>query len=96
MQLLLIVYGGPAPKQVQALLESEQVEGYTELAPGHGAGLTGRLEGTRAWPGATTVLLSAVPDERAPRLVEALRAFKTRLSPGEHLHVASLPITTYL
>lgn len=95
MKLMLIMYGGPTPKRIEALLDAQHVEGYTELAPGRGAGLTGRMEGTRAWPGATTVLLTAVSVPRAPALLDALRAFKARAEPGEHLHVATLPIDEY-
>ncbi len=95
MKLLLIMYGGPTPRRIEALLEAEHVEGYTELAPGRGAGATGRMEGSRAWPGETTVLLTVVPSERAPTLVASLRTHAAQLEPGEHLHVAVLPTETF-
>ncbi len=95
MKLLLIVYSGSRRNLVQDLLEEHRVGGYTEMDHAHGAGATGRRAGTRAWPGESEVLFSAVPDERVDELVDALRAEAEALDGDERLHVAVMPIETF-
>lgn len=95
MKLLLIVYSGERPNLVQDLLEEHRVGGYTEMEHAHGVGATGRREGTRAWPGESEVLFSAVPDERVGELVAALRAEAESLDGDERLHVAVLPMESF-
>ena len=91
MKLLLIIYSGSASRLVSDLLEAHQTGGYTRLSPAHGAGGTGRREGTRAWPGSADVYFTVVPEERIDELTTALRAETERLQEGERLHVAVLP-----
>ncbi|HEX4932476.1 MAG TPA: hypothetical protein VFV33_04800 [Gemmatimonadaceae bacterium] len=95
MKLLLLIYSGPTPQRIAALLEAHDAPGYTELAHARGAGTTGRMEGTRAWPGEGTVFVSAVPAGRVDELRAALRAYKKGAVEGEHLHVATLPMEDY-
>lgn len=94
MKLLLIMYSGPSPSRIEALLESREI-GYTELTNAHGAGASGRVEGTRAWPGTTSVLLTAIPDDQVTGVEDALRACHDAASPGGRLHVATLPLERF-
>ena len=91
MKLLLIIYSGSQSRLVPEMLEAHQAGGYTRLNTAHGAGETGRREGTRAWPGSADVYFSIVPAERSEALVAALQAEAGRLGDGERLHVAVLP-----
>jgi hypothetical protein len=95
MKLLLIVYSGSSPRLVPELLETHDVRGYTQLSQAHGAGVTGRREGTRAWPGGSDVYFTIVSGERVEELVDALRAEAATLDEGERLHVAVLPTETF-
>lgn len=95
MKLLLVMYSGPAPQRIAALLEAHAVPGYTEFDDARGAGVTGRIDGSRAWPGSNTVFVSALPDERVPDVQEALQDYKGSAAEGEHLHVATLPVEDY-
>jgi hypothetical protein len=95
MKLLLIIYSGSASRLVPDLLESHQAGGYTRLTPAHGAGETGRREGTRAWPGGADVYFTIVAADRVPALAAALRTEANRLDEGERLHVAVLPTETF-
>ncbi len=95
MKLLMLIHSGPDITRLTSLLDAHEAGGYTELRDVHGAGPTGRILGTRAWPGSATILLSVVPAVRIDALVEALRAYKAALLDGEHLHVAVLPVETY-
>jgi hypothetical protein len=91
MKLLLIIYSGSQSRLVPDLLEAHQAGGYTRLNPAHGAGETGRREGTRAWPGSADVYFTVVPAERSEALVAAMRAEAEQIGDGERLHAAVLP-----
>ena len=96
MKMLMLVYSGANPNRVSSLLEIHRAGGWTEFEGVHGAGASGRREGTRAWPGSSSLWVSVVPDESAPDLVGALRDESGRLPAGERLHVAVLPVETFL
>ncbi|HNV74966.1 MAG: hypothetical protein IPF87_04240 [Gemmatimonadetes bacterium] len=95
MKLLLLIYSGPTPQRIAALLEAHEAPGYTQFENARGAGGTGRIEGTRAWPGTATVFMSVVPAERATELRDALQAYRSAGVEGEHLHVATIPMEDY-
>lgn len=95
MKMFLLMYGGPDGTRVPALLERHGITHYTTFAGGHGAGSTGRREGTRAWPGETTMIVSMVPADRAESLKVALRTEAAQLPPGERLHAAVVPTESF-
>lgn len=88
MRTFLLMYGGPDESRVPTILERHGITHYTSFAGGHGAGSTGRREGTRAWPGETTMIVSLVPDDRAESLADELQQEAAGLPAGERLHVA--------
>ena len=94
MKMLMLVYSGPAPQRISSLLDQHQ-GGYTEFRNAHGTGRTGRREGSRAWPGESTLWVSVLPEDQSAALVGALRAASSGLPPGERLHVAVLPTETF-
>lgn len=59
------------------------------------AGATGRLEGTRAWPGHATLWLTITPDDQARIPVAALRDYKAHLEPGEQLHASVMAVEEF-
>ena len=95
MKMFLLMYGGADGARVPALLERHGITHYTTFAGGHGAGSTGRRDGTRAWPGETTMTLSLVPAERAEALADQLRQEAETLPTGERLHVAVIPVESF-
>jgi hypothetical protein len=95
VKLLLLIYSGPTPQRISALLEAHDAPGYTEFENGRGAGPSGRLAGTRAWPGTATVFLSVVPEGRVGELRSALLDYRAGAAEGEHLHVATVPMEDY-
>lgn len=96
MKLMLIVYSGDTPDLVPRLLDRHGVSGWTEIAGAHGAGTTGRHEGTRAWPGEARLYFSAVPSDKADPLAHALGGAANELPPGERLHVTVMPVETFI
>ncbi len=95
MKLLLIIYSGSRPALVPELLEHEGVHGYTEMGGAHGAGSTGKREGTRAWPGEASVFFSMVSDEHVAALTATIRERAAHAVPGERLHVAQMPVERF-
>lgn len=91
MKMLMVVYSGSAPRRISSLLDAHQAGGYTEFRNAHGVGSTGKREGSRAWPGESTLWVSVVPEEQSELLVRSLHEEVPRLPAGERLHVAVLP-----
>jgi len=96
MKMLMLVYSGPNSRRVTSLLDRHGATGYTEFRGVHGAGTTGRREGTRAWPGESALFLSVVSAAQADSLVVTLGTEARQLPSGEHLHVAVFPLETFL
>ena len=95
MKMLMLVYGGANPRRISSLLDAHHAGGYTEFQNAHGVGGTGKRDGSRAWPGDSTLWVSVVPEPAAADLVEALRNATGRLDAGERLHVAVLPTESF-
>jgi hypothetical protein len=95
MKMLMVVYSGSAPQRISSLLDRHHAGGYTAFPGAHGTGSTGRREGSRAWPGESTLFLSVVPAQQSDELLDSLRAETAQLPPGERLHVAVLPTETF-
>ncbi len=95
MKMLIVVYSGSNPHRISSLLDSHHAGGYTEFRNAHGAGTTGKREGSRAWPGESTLFFSVVPADRSIELVEVLRNEGSQLRAGERVHVAVLPTETF-
>jgi len=95
MKMLMLVYSGTDPKRISSLLDRCDAGGYTEFRNVHGAGSTGRREGSRAWPGDSTLFVSVVPVDQAPPLLQTLHWEAEHLPSGERLHVAVLPTEAF-
>jgi len=95
MKLLMLIYSGANLRDIESLLNAHDVDGYTAVSEARGAGPTGRLLGTRAWPGTAEVLMTVVPDGRVDEVRTALHGWRERAPEGEHLHVITLPVEDY-
>lgn len=95
MKMFMLMYSGPTPDRVTEILDRHGIHEYTTFEGGHGAGRTGKREGTRAWPGETTVLLSVVAAAHSEALAAALEQESEALPSGERLHLAVLPIERF-
>jgi hypothetical protein len=95
VKMLIVVYSGSNPHRISSLLDSHHAGGYTEFRNAHGVGATGRREGSRAWPGESTLFFSVVPADQSMELVTTLRDEGSRLPAGERVHVAVMPTETF-
>jgi len=96
MRMILVIYSGPAPDVVPAILDAQETHGYTRFSHAHGAGASGRKEGTRAWPGDAEVYFSVVAAEAVDPILQAVRKRQQSAVPGERLHAAALPVESFL
>ncbi len=95
MKMFVLMYSGPTPARVEQILERHAVHAWTRFDGGTGAGRTGRHEGSRAWPGQTTMVTSVVPAANADTIAAALEQEAEALPHGERLHLAVLPIERF-
>lgn len=93
--MLVIIYSGPEPDRVTAVLDAHPVGGYTEFGEVHGVGATGRRGGSRAWPGKNTLFMSVMDEDCVATVVPALREAGEGLPEGQRLHVAVLPVEAF-
>jgi len=96
MKLLLIVHSGDDRELVPTLLDHHQVHGWTQMAGVHGAGASGRREGTRAWPGDSALYFTTVEAAKADELADALAAAARDLPAGDRLHAMVMPVEHFL
>lgn len=95
LKMLVIIYSGPEPERVTAVLDAHPVGGYTEFGEVHGVGATGRRAGSRAWPGRSTLFMSVMDEHCAGTVVPALRGAGQELPEGQRLHLAVLPVEEF-
>jgi nitrogen regulatory protein PII len=96
MKMLLIVYRQSIEEQVHALLKEYEVNAYTELHNVSGRGETGTTGQFFLSPGANCMILTAVSEQVAYRLIDGCTRFKAEqgLPQGDNmfpLHVFILP-----
>ena len=77
MKMLLIVFRESMVEQIHALLAEYQVNAFTELRNVAGRGDTGSTVHFSLMAGANCVILAAVPEQDAYRLIDVLSRFRT-------------------
>ena len=90
MKLLLIMSTDSHAPELREIIDEHEVQGYTEIPEVRGSGKTGKRLGTRAFPGAGSIFFTAVDEDKAQELVDAVRDFCDRCQIGEGLRLFSL------
>lgn len=75
MKMLTIIFRASLEGQLLELLNKHGVTAYSEIYKVLGMGETERVPGYSAWPGTNSMLIVALPDDRAERLVTELQQF---------------------
>ena len=93
MKMLLIVFRQSTAEHIHALLREYDVNAFTELHNVAGRGETGPNVQFFLSPGANSIILTAVSEPLAYRLIDGLTRFKAEQGLGEHsnVHVFILP-----
>lgn len=92
MKLLLIICSAERIDQILRIIDEHEVHTFTQLDGLRGSGATGRHLGTRAFPGAVSMLFTAVSETKAVELISALRQFSEQCSEGEGLRVFEMDV----
>ena len=92
MKMLVIFCAGTKLEEVRRLIDAHEVHGYTEIPEVLGSGATGRHLGTRAWPGTSSVVITAVAAPKAGELLAALESLARSCSAEEGMRVLALPV----
>lgn len=96
MKLVLLLHAGPAGDRLHRVAEALGLAAHTDLGVVHGAGMSGRHEGSRAFPGDGHAMFAVVDDGRADGLLTDLERVRADLPAGERLHAFILPVEQVL
>ena len=96
MKLLLVFVDADHAPDVERILESSDVSGYSELPNVLGKGKTGRKLGTRAFPGSSVLYFAVLPEGDCAGLCDRLHALQTEKGPEEGLKAYVLETTEVL
>lgn len=93
MKMLLIVFRQSIAEHIHALLREYEVTAFTELHNVAGRGETGPNVQFLLSPGANSMILTAVSEQVAYRLIDGFTRFKAEQGMGQHdnVHVFVLP-----
>ena len=96
MKLVLLLHAGPAGDRLHRVADALGLAAHTDLGVVHGAGASGRHEGSRAFPGDGHAMFAVVEDGRADQLAADLARVRADLPPDERLHAFILPVERML
>ncbi len=96
MKLVLLLHVGPEGERLHQVAQSLGLGAHTDLGVVHGAGASGRHEGSRAFPGAGHAMFAVVDDARAESLPQELVRVRAGLPVDERLHAFVLPVERML
>lgn len=96
MNMLMIILKESLEEEVRALLRTQGVIGFTEMHEITGQGEAGATLNSLHWPGFNNLILAALPESDAKRVIDALAEFRDGLAVKQHgakipLRVFSLP-----
>lgn len=95
MKMLFLVTDSEYEPHCMTTLKEKGVSGYTVIANVQGAGKSGLKMGDRVHPGASVLIMAAVPDEAVPGLLACIRGCvsENRLSASTHAWVLPVELT---
>lgn len=91
--MLLIVFRSSLESDVLALLRDLHVRAFTNLPEVRGAGEAGIAFDSFPWPGSNSMILIALDERDAERVIAALRALRDRLAGAQR--GASIPLRAF-
>jgi len=95
MKMLLVIYRESLEEEIHGLLQQHGVRAFTELQHVAGAGETGRAFHSFTWPGANGVILTALPEKEAERVVQGFKAYRDQRVEEQHGDKFPLRVFTF-
>lgn len=96
MKLILILHAGLNGDRLHQIADTLGLLAHTDLGAVHGAGSSGRREGSRAFPGNSQAMFAVVEDADVKRLMDSLSLTRDQLPTGESLRAFVLPVDQML
>lgn len=84
MKMLLLVFRDSLEEEIHRLLNKLGVQAFTEITKVSGTGEAGAAFHSFTWPGANMMILTALTEDHAERVVEGLKAFRDELAQQQH------------
>ena len=85
MKMLMMIVESDYKEQLEVLLNSHEIVGYTEIPQVFGSGATGTRMGSRAFPKTSSVIFTVLGDDEADKLAGSIRKFCE--SCAQHMHM---------
>lgn len=96
MKMLILVTDSEFEPHCMTMMREKGVEGYTVIPDVFGAGKTGLKMGDRVHPGASAVVLAAVPDDLVQDLLACIRTCVAEKTLCASTHAWILPVEASL
>lgn len=94
MKMLMIIFRESLEQEVCGMLKELDVRAFTEVTNVGGAGEAGTALHSFTWPGGNTMILTALAEDHADRVVEGLRAFRDQRPPQRS--AAKIPLRVFV
>jgi hypothetical protein len=95
MQMVLLVFRDSLESDIQNLLQELEIVSFTQAPKVLGTGETGRAFDSFEWPGCNSMILSAMEENQAERVVERFRTFRDGLKHRQNGSKIPLRVFTF-
>ncbi|MGH7257531.1 MAG: PG0541 family transporter-associated protein [Nitrospiraceae bacterium] len=79
MRMVMVIYRHSLDQDLRRLLKSLDIKAFTESPKLLGVGETTHACGASTWPGHNAIILSAMEDDQAERVIGMLRKFRDHM-----------------
>ena len=84
VKMVMMIFRDSLDDEVTSLLKEFGVKAFTEIHNVEGLGETGAAFHSFTWPGRNSMILTAMPEDRADRLIKRLREFRDQRVRQQH------------
>ncbi len=79
MKMILVIYRRSLGREIRQLLKGFDLKVFTEAPKILGVGEAGHAFDSMTWPGHNSIILSAMTDDQADKVIEVLKAFRDQM-----------------
>jgi Nitrogen regulatory protein P-II len=94
VKIVMLIFRDSLDDDIRNLLKEFGVKAFTEMHNVTGLGETGAAFHSFAWPGCNSMILAAMPEKDADRLIKGVREFRDRRV--HHQHGLKLPLRAFV
>ncbi len=84
IKMVMLIFRDSLDEDILSLLKQFGVDAFTEVHNVGGLGETGAAFHSFMWPGANSMILAAMPEAHADRLIKGVREFRNRRIQQQH------------